>query len=161
MGAGGNSHWNRWALEQTDSWGRMGNLICPKCLYALVSLFSRAHLPPVLLCFSAHSPQRLFTLEPFCPGAIFSMCMMLASAHFLKVPICIRLVLHLSQQPICSDAHFYWCPLPLSPIPRCSFFPNAILFPYKNVRFHAVPQSLISLLLHAVPIWFYKILHGT
>ena len=116
-----------------STWGRIGNLICPKCLYAMVPLFSMAHLLPVLLCFGAHLTQRLFASEPFCPGINFSRCLLLASAHSPQVPICIWLVLHLSQEPICSDAHFYWCPLPLLPISRCPFFPNAILVPYKKV----------------------------
>ena len=142
LGANG----NRWkqALEQMGTGtnghlGRMSNFTCPKSLYAKVPLFSRAHLLPVLLCFGAHLPQLLFASEPFYPDANFPRCLLLTSAHFPQVTICIRLVLHLSQQPICSDAHFYWCPLPLLPIPQSPFFPNAILVPYKNVRFHAVP----------------------
>ena len=30
-------HWNTWALEQTGTWGRMGNLTCPKCSGATFS----------------------------------------------------------------------------------------------------------------------------
>ena len=98
MGAGGNGHWSRWALEQTGTWGRMGDLICPKCPR---TTFSQCPFTP-----SAHLPQRLFTSKPICPGANLPRCLLFASAHFFQVSICIRLVLHLSLEPICSGTHF-------------------------------------------------------
>ena len=121
-GAGGNEHWSRWALEQTGACGRMSNLICPKrwCHFFPVPL-----LPPVPLCFVIHLPQRLFASKPICPGANLPKCLLMcASAYFLQVPICIRFVLHFSQEPVCSDAHFYWCPLPLLLISPMPIFPK-------------------------------------
>ena len=129
-GIGTYGHWNKRALGA--EW------VIWHALSALVPLFPSAHLPPVPfasvpICPSAYLLQSLFALVPICPSAC---C---ARAHFPQAPICIRLVLHLSQKPICSHAHFCWCPLLSLPISPVSIFLNAILVPYKNVCSHAVP----------------------
>ena len=126
--------------------------------------FFRGPFTPSAPCFGGHLPQRLFASKPFCPGANYRRCPLLASARFPQVPICIRLVLHLSHELISSDAHFYWCPLPLLPIPRCPFFSNAILVPHKNVvpmRSHRVLQTYYSMLSPIGSTRFYTVFSCT
>ena len=127
-GIGADGHWNKRALEAEWVIG-----------YALMPLFPSVHLPSMPLCFCAHLPQRLFASKSVCSGATLPKCLQFASTHFSLVLICIRLVLHLSQNPfplvpISTGVHF-----PRYPFPCCPFFPNAILVPYKKICSHAVP----------------------
>ena len=133
--------------------------ICPKCSLALqVLIFPAAHFPQVRICPKC-------SLVPNCPKHLPP------NAHFPKHSLSQSPHAHLSQtpifpqiarlpqlpiMPICSGAHFSWCPIfakaylpqcpsvskyPFAPIidlpwflfflecicPKCSFSPNAHL----------------------------------
>ena len=139
MGAGGNGHWSRWALEQTGIWGRMGNLVCPKCLYAHCHFFPKSIYPQcrfasVPICPSAYLLQSLFAPVPICPGAC---CLPVPISP--KSPLAFGLFSIYPKSlfalvPIFTGAH-----LPRYSFPQNPFFPNVILVSYKNVCSHTVP----------------------
>ena len=88
--------------------------------FALVFISSGGHFPPMPTCPNVHRSQ---------------------NAHLLHSA-------HLPQMPICSGAHFSWCPFP----PKCPFAPNAHLPQCLSVPKCPFPQMFICASPHMPPM---------
>ena len=122
------------------TWGRMGNLICPKCLYALVPFFSGPIYPQcsfasMLIYSSAYLLQSLFVPVPMLPSACCLPVLVSPEYPFAFGSFSLYPNSPFASMPISTGVHFLCYPFPCAHFSQMPFWSHSKTFvPMRSHR---------------------------